>query len=249
MKPQFLGTAPALVMENSLRVLVIADLHFGAEAELASYGVYVPSNSATRRDRILACIEESDPDLLILLGDVKHGIPFTSRQEYAELPAILSSLRERVPIRVTPGNHDGGLQRFLKPGELLPSAGAVIDGIGYLHGHTRPDPDLLGKLMIIGHHHPVVHVYDEVGCSLRAHPAFLLAEIEPGCIDRESSPDTDGSRVLFMPAFFELAGGMDVREVKASRLSPLSRCIREEGAEVFLHDGTYIDTLTALEKP
>ena len=246
MKPVFIERGPALLVENRDRVLVLADLHFGIESYLASRGVHIGSGSAERLERALDCIDETDPDLLLLLGDVKHNVPLTTRQEYRELPGIMESLRRRVPVRVIPGNHDGGLGRFLEDGELLPATGAVIDGTGYLHGHTLPAEELLGSLIVVGHHHPVVHLYDEVGCSLRASPAYLLATLDGACLC--GNPDLPETPVLFMPAFFELAGGLDVRAIRESRLGPIARCIREEEAEVFLHDGTYIDTLAALAR-
>jgi putative SbcD/Mre11-related phosphoesterase len=247
MHQDFLAQGPALILENRLRVMATADLHFGVESGLARHGVHIPSNSSGRLERMIACIEESDPDLLILLGDIKHGVPLTSRQEYREIPTIFREIRKRVDLRVVPGNHDGGIERFLQDEELLPVGGCVIDGVGYLHGHTYPDPALRGHLIVCGHHHPVVYLYDEVGCALRARPAYLLAELDDSCIPAappEASPAT--TRALFMPAFSELAGGIDLRKITDSKLSPLSRCIKIEGAEVFLDDGTYISSLAAL---
>ena len=49
-----------------------------------------------------------------------------------------------------------------------------------------------------------------------------------------------------MPAFFEYAGGLDVRTLLDSGLSPIARCLDTADAEVFLDDGTYINTLEAL---
>lgn len=248
MIPHFLPQGPALVVEDALRVLVIADLHIGTESALALRGFHIPSSTAGRLERAEACAAEAEPDVIVLLGDVKESVPLTSRQEYRELPGFLDSLRAHAPVRVVPGNHDGGIGRFLEEGELLPVRGAVIDGTGYLHGHTIPGPELMGHLIVTGHHHPVVHLYDEVGCSLRAHPAYLLAELGPGCPGIEEPPGGEKTRALFVPAFCELCGGVDVRELPGCGLGPLSRCISVEDAEVFLSDGTYIDTLEALKR-
>lgn len=247
MIPHFLPRGPALVVEGRLRVLVIADLHIGTESALASRGVHIPSSTARRLKRAEACAAEAEPDLIVLLGDVKESVPLTSRQEYRELPGFLDSLRDHAEVRVVPGNHDGGIGRFLEEGELLPVRGAVIDGTGYFHGHTIPDPELIGHLIVTGHHHPVVHLYDEIGCSLRAHPAYLLAEVKPGCAGPDHPPGAEQTRALFVPAFCELCGGLDIRELPGCGLSPLSRCIVVKDAEVFLSDGTYIDTLGALK--
>jgi len=154
----FISSGPCLVVEGEQRVMVIADLHFGIETDYARHGVHIPSQGRRRIDRALACVREASPDLLVLLGDVKHSIPITTRQEYRELPDALDAFRKLVPVRVVPGNHDGGIERFLGDGELLPAKGAVIDGVGYLHGHTAPSAALLGRLILPGHLHPVVSV-------------------------------------------------------------------------------------------
>jgi len=230
----FIENGPALLVESDRRVLVVADLHMGIESGLERHGVHIASRSAARADRVIACIEETEPDLLLLLGDVKHNVPVTSRQEYLELPGVLRSFRERVPIAVAPGNHDGGIGRFLEPGELLPVDGALIDGVGYLHGHTHPAPELSGHLIVIGHHHPVVSLIDSVGCAARARPAYLYSAVE------------ERTRLLFVPAFNEFAGGIDVGRLRESRLGPLSRSIDEKTAEVYLADGTYVGSPATL---
>ncbi|KUK61011.1 MAG: Putative phosphoesterase [Methanoculleus marisnigri] len=234
----FIENGPALLIEQDQRVLVVADLHMGIESGLERHGVHIASRSAARADRVIACIEEAKPDLLLLLGDIKHNVPVTSRQEYRELPGVLERFRDRVPIAVAPGNHDGGIGQFLDPGELLPSGGALIDGVGYLHGHTHPAPELPGHLIVLGHHHPVVSLVDSVGCAARARPAYLYSGFEGPCLDR--------TRLLFVPAFNEFAGGIDVGRLHKSGLGPLSRCIDMKFAEVFLADGTYVGSPATL---
>ena len=246
MNLQFIEDGPALIVQNKKRLLVVADLHFGIESDLAQHGWHFASRSRERLRRVIACIQATSPDLLVLLGDVKHSIPRTTRQEYREIPDILAALREEVPIRVLPGNHDIGIARFLQKGELMPKDGAVIDGVGYIHGHTIPNPDLSGHLIICGHHHPMVSLHDEVGCSLRA-PAYLLAELDQREMFEEKTGFADQkTRVLFMPAFNECAG-FDILRIIRHPFSPLSRSIRSEGAEVFLADGTYVGLVSALE--
>ncbi|WP_292366960.1 MULTISPECIES: metallophosphoesterase [unclassified Methanoculleus] len=238
MRLHFIENGPALLVEQDRRVLVVADLHMGIESGLERHGVHIASRSAVRTDRVIACIEETQPDLLLLLGDVKHNVLVTSRQEYRELPGVLRSFRDRVPIAVAPGNHDGGIGRFLEPGELLPAEGTLIDGVGYLHGHTHPAPGLPGHLVVIGHHHPVVSLVDTVGCAARARPAYLYSVVE--------EPSGERTRLLFVPAFNEFAGGIDVGRLRASGLGPLSRCIDENSAEVYLADGTYVGSPATL---
>ena len=240
----FLPEGPALVIENTSRVLVIADLHIGIESDLDVHGVHIPSQTRGRVDRVLACIDEGKPDLVILLGDVKHSVPLTTLQEYLEIPALLEAIRPRASLKVVPGNHDGGLERFLEKGEMLPMRGALIDGVGYLHGHTYPDPSLLGHLLVIGHHHPMVAIRDEVGCALRDR-AYLLTTVDEGCLGFEGRAGAGPTRVLVMPAFNEFTG-FDLTRMQESKLGPLSRCMDFGNAEVFLTDGTYLGLLGSL---
>ena len=245
MNLEFFPLGPAVLIENDERVLVIADLHFGIEADLAAHGLHFRSRSEARLDRALALVRNADPDRLVLLGDIKHSIPSITWQEYHEMPRILEALRKIVPIEVFPGNHDIGIERFLKDGELWQKEGGVIDGIGYLHGHTYPAPALDGHLLVVGHHHPLVSLHDEVGCALQA-PAYLRAEADRerlGFPGGENAGET--CRVLFVPSFNELAG-YDIGRIVNDPFSPVSRCINPRTAEVILADGTFLGPLAGV---
>jgi metallophosphoesterase superfamily enzyme len=128
--------------------------------------------------------------------------------------------------------------------ELLPASGAVIDGTGYFHGHMIPDESLFGHLIVCGHHHPVVNLYDDVGCALRGTPGYLLAEVDTKAWTEVQTESP--TRVLLVPAFYELAGGMDVRLIPGSKVSPIAKAIRPETGEVFLKDRTYVAPFTEL---
>jgi uncharacterized protein len=193
MNLEFIGEGPALLVNNEQRVLVIADLHLGIESDLARHGIYFRSRSRQRQEKALRCIRDTSPDIILLLGDVKHSIPVTTRQEYRELPDMLSAFRKHGVLMVTPGNHDIGIERFLLPEEILPKHGTLVDGTGYLHGHTYPDPSLEGRLLVAGHHHPFVCLQDDVGCSLRS-PAYLFAMLGDDCFvpgRHDAPPDSE----------------------------------------------------------
>lgn len=238
----FIRDGPALVVEGEERVLVVADTHFGIEADLASHGLHFRSRSSDRLERLLRTIDHADPDTLLLLGDIKHSIPSVTRQEYYELPKILGALRERVPLLIFPGNHDIGLERFVQEGELQPRDGAVVDGVGYQHGHMTPAPALLGHLVVLGHHHPLLSLHDDVGCALQE-PAYLRTALTPP--PKSSGPGP--TRLLFMPAFNELAG-YDLLRIVRDPFSPLSRGMDTTGAEIILADGTLIGPVSAVDR-
>lgn len=242
MNLEFIGDGPALVVTGDERYLVVADLHFGIEADLALHGLHFRSRSRARLDRLLAIVDRVDPEGLVLLGDVKHSIPSVTRQEYYELPRILATLRDRIPLRVFPGNHDIGIERYLRPQEICAKEGEVIDGVGYLHGHMYPSASLAGHLMIIGHHHPLLSLRDDVGCALQS-PAYLRAGVAAKAWGM--AEDNDGSRVLFMPAFNEIAG-YDILQIIKNPFSPLSRNLVPDTTEIILADGTYIGPLKSV---
>lgn len=246
MNLEFFPGGPALVIENKERILIIADLHFGIEADLAAHGLHFRSRSEARLERALKVIEEADPDRLVLLGDIKHSIPSLTWQEYHELPKILGALRDRVPLVVFPGNHDIGIERFLIDGEIRPREGAVVDGIGYLHGHMYPAPELSGRLLVIGHHHPLISLKDEVGCALQA-PAYIRAGVDAARLGH-AEPEAGGTpaRALFVPAFNEISG-YDITKIVNDPFSPISRCMKKDSSEIILADGTYIGPLSVIE--
>jgi uncharacterized protein len=244
---EFLSQGPALLISAEKKVLAVADLHLGIESDLDRHGLHFRSRTRERRERVEACIRETHPDLLILLGDLKHEIPFTSRQEHREIPEFIDHLRSLVPLRMVPGNHDVGIEQFFDKGELLAKEGVVIDGAGYVHGHMYPDVSLAGTLIIAGHHHPMVCIRDEVGCALRS-PAYLFAPLNEECLGfPPDGGERERSRVIFMPSFNELTGYDLLRTVKEP-FSPLSRCMSTGEAEVLLPDGTFLGPVKALEE-
>jgi hypothetical protein len=246
MNLEFFGDGPALVIEGEQRLMIVADLHFGIEADLAAHGLHFRSRSADRLEHLLKTIDAADPDMLILLGDIKHSIPSLTWQEFHEMPAILNAIRSRIPLKVFPGNHDIGIERYLLDHELQPRDGAIIDGVGYLHGHMYPSPHLAGHLIVIGHHHPLFLLKDEVGCSLQT-PAYLRAGLDIKMLGMDKTrKNTPPTRVLFMPSFNEIAG-YDVLQIIKKPFSPLSRCMKTEEAEIILADGTYIGPVSSLQ--
>lgn len=245
MKMEFFGEGPALAIEGENRLLIVADLHFGIEADLAAHGMHFRSRSTDRLERLMKIIDLADPDQLVLLGDIKHSIPSLTRQEYIELPHILETLRNRIPLKIFPGNHDIGIESYLQKTELQPKEGAILDGVGYLHGHMYPSPCLAGHLMIIGHHHPMLILKDEVGCALQA-PAYLRADLDTGKLGMDARSGNPPTRVLFMPSFNEIAG-YDIHQIVRNPFSPLSRCLKKEDAEIILSDGTYIGPFSSVQ--
>lgn len=244
MEIDFIDSGPAILVEEDMRILVAADLHMGIESELRSHGIHFRSRGEDRIRRLLAISRDTSPDIILLLGDIKHRVPGTSLQEFRELPGLFQALRKNGEVLVSPGNHDPGIEAFLRPSELLRPEGTVIDGNGYLHGHMHPDSCLTGSLIIAGHHHPVVSLRDEVGPAIRS-PCYILGELRHEPADPARSGDEEmvpaelsSTRILFIPAFNEFAG-YGIERTFRSPFSPLSRSLIVETAECLLPDGSY----------
>ncbi|WP_318531471.1 hypothetical protein [Methanohalophilus profundi] len=82
---------PALLVKGQSRTLVLSDLHIGIEWDLYNSGFLVPSGLERRLKKIEGYIEQTEPDRIVLLGDIKHNVPQISWQERDEIPMFLEN--------------------------------------------------------------------------------------------------------------------------------------------------------------
>ncbi len=252
---------PALTATNTETSLVIADVHLGIEWDLYRSGINLPSRMKDRLDRILSYIQSVSPDRVVLLGDIKHNVPQVSWQEKDEIPRFLETLAEHAHVDILPGNHDGGIE-FLFSGQkdikVHSAKGAVLDGIGYFHGHTWPVPELLAASHVItAHNHPTVRFTDSLGYST-VEPAWIRTKFRAevlkerfGNLDFENKNVWADPEVFIIPAFNELCGGVPFNEsAKEDLLGPIfsSGGIELENAEVYLLDGTRLGQIRNIRK-
>jgi len=159
---------PALLLErDNERVLVIADLHLGWEVTLARQGIHVPSQVPRLLDKLRKILEDTHPQQLILLGDVKHAVGKVELEEWKYVPEFFEKLVELIQnIQIVPGNHDGNLEPLTPPVVRIGQSHGVTlwNRVGLFHGHAWPSPLLLGcKYLVMGHLHPVVVFKDPLG--------------------------------------------------------------------------------------
>ena len=198
---------PALHLPDE-RALVVADLHYGVEAELLRGGVWVPNRARQRTERLLALVSQVGAERLLLLGDVKHQVPHSRHQQKRDLQRMFTTLQAAVKVEVVPGNHDGGL-RELAPGSIRfpPVKGVVVGNIGLHHGHAWPAPEVVAcRQVVMGHNHPVIAFRDRVE-KLHTAACWLRVPLVAG-----ERYDDVGEELVIMPAFGELAGRTMNRE-------------------------------------
>jgi putative SbcD/Mre11-related phosphoesterase len=244
---------PALLVRRcGERVLVVADMHLGIEGELAGSGISLPSQTPKLRRRITGLVERSGADRLILLGDIKHGIPAASWQEWREIPRLLGELARMVRVEIVPGNHDGDIEGMVPKGVILHSVRGVAIGrtAGLWHGHAWPSPEVAGcRVIIMGHNHPAVEIRDMYGGRV-VEPVWLKMRVNRSKLPEELRGGRCESLIV-MPAFGELVGGAPVnRSIPDELMGPILRsgAINLERAEVYLLDGTFLGRVGELRR-
>ena len=259
---------PALLVEDRERILMAADFHLGIEYELAKMGISIPYQTDRYIKELIDLVGQYKPDRVILLGDIKHGVPVTSFQEKREIPRFFTTLLEHVDyVDVTRGNHDGNIQNLVPDRvKIHPSRGMITGDnfkIAALHGHSWPYPKLLeADIIIMGHNHPTVQLNTPLGVHITRR-AWVRGkcdrEILASAILRQEGHKTGKDpvetlqnlyhlemrepEILLTPTFNNLMGGMPVNgETPKSLLGPLfrSETINTENMDVYLLDGTFL---------
>ena len=235
---------PALFIESK-KILVIGDLHIGIESELNERGLNVESQTQKMTDHLLALCDKFKPGDIVLLGDVKHNIPFSTNLERRDVKNFLNAIQDLGNIHIIPGNHDGNIAR-LSPENMRihPSSGFIIENIGFVHGHRWPEPEIFQcDQIIMGHTHPTVMLTDRL-----EHKSFEPCWIKSRFINKnlkEKYPGANCSKLLVIPAFNPLCGGIAVN--KDGITGPFGKIIDIKNSEVFLIDGTSLGKVRGIK--
>lgn len=214
--------------------LVIADLHIGYEKELENKGVRLPSQTVDMIDSVVEILREEDIDKLVINGDFKHNIPESTWQEYSEIPeAIDGWLKEVDEIHLIPGNHDGGIDRYLPSDvSIHDPSGWVDDGVGFFHGHAWPSEEVLETgHVIVGHNHPMVTLTDSLGNK----------EKKQCWIRGKFQLNSYSGKFIMMPHLNPLLGGISVNE--DGFLGPFLKNAEMSEEKVYLLDGTKLGSI------
>ncbi|MDW7725575.1 MAG: metallophosphoesterase [Candidatus Methanoperedens sp.] len=245
---------PVLVIENTSRTLVISDIHLGIEWELYHSGISIPSQVDKRKKRIKRYIEIVNPDRIVLLGDIKHNVPGTSWQEKEEVPDFLSWLALSRKVDIVPGNHDGDIECLVPENVTVRDMkGCIIDGVGYFHGHTWPDIGLFSaSYVVMSHNHPAVRFTDSLGHSVSEQVWIRTHFLKKPIIEHYGDiGEWENPRVIVMPAFNELCGGIPFNEsLREELIGPMfaNHAVELDMARAYLLDGTDIGTIKGIRK-
>jgi len=263
-----------MLVEAGERILLATDFHLGIEYELAKMGISIPYQTDRFLGEFMDLVREHRPDRVVILGDLKHGVPITSFQEKREIPRFFRALLDEVEhVDLVRGNHDANIQNLApEEVEIHPSRGTIL-GDGYrvaaLHGHAWPYPRLLAAdLIVMGHNHPAVQLNTPLGVRITRR-AWVRGSLDPVRLAEalmrfekvkveedplaafEAAFDTviRPPQMVIMPTFNDLLGGLPVNaETPKSLLGPLFRsgAVDVEDFDVYLLDGAFLGKVSFL---
>ncbi|MEA2046225.1 MAG: metallophosphoesterase [Euryarchaeota archaeon] len=240
---------PLLLVEGELKVLVAADLHIGLEHDLWLGGASVPSQTEKLFSRLRSHLKKIGPDRLVLLGDVKHNVPLTSFQEKNEVPAFIEGLSALVEVDLVPGNHDVGLKDLVPSDvKIAPSAGYILDGVGYFHGHAWPHPDLFrADALVSSHIHPALRLRDPLGSSTPQR-VWVRTPLRDDAVREHYRRDLEVPEMIIVPSFNPLCGGYPLDVAGKEERGPLLKMADLDRARIYLLDGTGLGRLGRIRK-
>jgi len=236
----------AVTTKSGKKIISIADVHLGVEIELKAKGFNVPLRTEHLANRLIDIMLKFQPDILLILGDLKHQIKGLSREVLREVKLFTNLLRRSVSsvkIIVVRGNHDGALQSF-DDVEVHPSSGILIDDVGFIHGNAKPNPlTLMGEVLLMGHVHPALP--DKLG-GQKVWIVYHLSKKMRTKFAKHFKVEVNVKKVIIQPAYNDY-----LREIfkvgSLKKLCPLFRGLLDPlKGHVYGLDGTFIGRVSSL---
>jgi len=201
-----------------LKLLAIADLHFGMEGEFQKKGILLPEfNFKETMQGMQEVFEKTGKvEKIVICGDLKHEFGTISQQEWKEVIDFLRLAQKHCKkIILLKGNHDNILGPLANWEGLKVQESFWIEKekILFLHGDKIPNGEKFkkAKALIIGHEHPAVTLRD--GAKVEKFKAFLKGKFK-------------GKNLIVLPSFNSFSEGTDV--LKEELLSPFLQQNLEE---------------------
>lgn len=194
--PGVIADHTALFFEKE-KLLCLADLHLGYDAELFARGVHVPTNEYEYVHRfITGLLIKYKPKKVLLNGDIKHGFGSINHKEWSHTLKILDLLKNQ-EIIIIKGNHDISLVPITEKRNIRVVPHEILGDILFTHGDIIPPKEILvnAKIIIIGHEHPAITLSN--GVRKETYKCFLTLNWKR-------------KKLIAMPSTFSLTPGTDV---------------------------------------
>lgn len=224
---------------RDIRALVITDLHIGYEYELEDLGIRIPPKDGDFLSQIKEAKEKTKSKRLIILGDLKHKVPRSKKEEIIRVKKFLSELmRDFKEITICKGNHDDRLEYIVPESiKVVSSRGFRYKNYGFFHGHAWPISNLWNsKIWIVGHLQPIIEIYKDGKRSLERVIIDGVPRIRKGKLEK----------IVLLPAFNPFVGGFIINKSYEIENSILSKLIDINSSRVFLLDGTEVGKIKEL---
>jgi putative SbcD/Mre11-related phosphoesterase len=196
---------------KSLDALVIADSHLGYEGVMAKQGMLIPKVNLKKLIASLSdAIKMTKASKIIVNGDIKNEFSKVDQEEFNELYDFVKFVKEKgLELILIKGNHDNFVERYKEPFKLqVYRQEALLGKYLFFHGEELPREIATAEMLIMGHEHPAIGVYNEAGRKIKLR-CFLYGEYE-------------GKPLLVVPAINYFAGGTEINiEPKDGLLSPV----------------------------
>lgn len=154
------------------QVLAFADAHLGYEDALNRQGFLVPHFQYRDLVKHLDdALELTNPEGIVIAGDLKHEFGSISQQEWAEVGRFLKRL-EGYEVKLVKGNHDNILGPIAGREHVEVVQEYRLGTTLFVHGHNPPK-NLEGvDTVVIGHEHPAIGLregerVEKVKCFLK----------------------------------------------------------------------------------
>jgi uncharacterized protein len=242
---QPINNEKALFIKNK-KILVVADLHIGIESELKEQGINLNSQTQKMIINIENLCKKFKPQEIVLLGDIKHNIPFSTNIEQRDVKTFLSKAQELGKTHIIPGNHDGNIHRFASNDiNIHSSQGLIIENIGFIHGHRWPKKEIFNcEQIIMGHTHPTIMFSDRLE-HMMFEPCWVKSTVNKKKL-KEKYPEASCKKILIVPAFNSLCGGIAIN--KDGFKGPLGKILDIKNSEIYLIDGTFLGKIKDFNK-
>lgn len=197
------------------KILVISDLHIGYEEYVLGKSLFARTQlkeMIDKLERIFNDLKKKKINIeqIILLGDLKHEFGKISESEWRETLKFLEYLLKKTKdIKLIRGNHDNILGPIAEKKEIK-----ILDyykikinskGVCFLHGDKIYSDCLKSDVLVIGHLHPAITLYDRY--KKEKFKCFLRGRLK-------NKGEKKEKEVYVLPSFIPLIWGCDMNELK-----------------------------------
>lgn len=202
---------PAVYIKD-IDSIIIADLHLGYEGIMAEQGTLIPKVQFKKEMQMLkGIISKKRARQIIIDGDVKHEFSETTYHEFKEVKDLFYFLKSVFDsVILIKGNHDNFIYSLTSKHTIELYDELLLKNFLFIHGHKLPKEfeKKKAKVVIIGHEHPAIALFDEIGAKEKM-DCFLFGGMK-------------NKKILVLPAFSYLAQGSEVNIIpREELLSPI----------------------------